>query len=565
MSEQKDCRILRSDTEALIVDQISRVQKKAAKMWIGYEQEALITIVRALDMIAIASLRDVIQELSAERDQARYFGRLGAVTALSPFLEKVADVTGGVPWGPVVPEFMDFAYSYLVTCGQLVHLRRMVRLERYGLSKSTLGDAGPVIEVEVDTEEFAQRFAMESVLAGANAATAIDKKSDARLRKRMRSYVESSDEWFIRYDNDWDIVQAYRMKAEDYGRNFIEREALPDDVRIGDRTFKEWRDASNQALGRVLCHIDFATELQLKIPNIALANVATIFARKEDVEAVLVEAGIPRGLVRSTMRALTFSADTIRDWDWEDNFEVPCPYYIELGRDFVLLPCFGALSNPYVSFFRHLKAVYKDDWDHAVDEKEKVFRRDLASAFSTPRFHVPSHGFSIRRPNGSELTDIDAAIVDTESGSIAFVQLKWNDVFGHSLNEWQSRRRNVVKKANEWVEKLVSWIDGRSASEVARQLNIKGVTSDAAPLIYVVTRYIARFSGEDDQDCRAAWLSWFELLHVLSDLDQTEPLGDLQGAVVRHVERFVFDRPRISTFRFSDLTVELRMSWRETN
>lgn len=563
MNQQKDYRNTCSEVEALIAQQIDRVQEKAARLWKGYEQEALITIVRALDTIAIADFMDANDELPTEREEARYFAKLGLVSALKPFLTTVRSIGGGVPWGPIVPEWMSFAYSYLVTCGQLINLRRMAQLERYGLSKSTMGDSGPLIEVDVGLEEISQRFAADSVLADGDAPDLVDEKFEEILRNRMKSYVDTPDGWFIRYDNDWDIVHAYRKKAERYGRRFPEREALPDNVIIGGRTFKEWRDLSNEALGRVLCHIDFSYELRIKQPEILLANVTTIFARKEDVEAVLEEAGISRDLVPSTMRALTLSSDTLDEWDWEGNFETPCPYYVELGQDFVLLPCFGALSNPYVSFFRHLKTIYKDDWDRAVDEKEKVFRRDLSGAFGAPRFHVPTHGFSIRRADGSELTDVDAVIVDTESGAMAFVQLKWNDVFGHSLREWQSRRNNVVKKANEWVGKLVSWIDGRSAVEVAKQLGIKDVTAPAAPLMYVITRYTARFSGESDRDSRAAWLSWFELLHVLDDLDYTEPLADLAHAVERHVRRFVFDHPRIMTFSFPDLTVELKMCRKE--
>ncbi|MDN7572747.1 hypothetical protein QZM25_09025 [Burkholderia contaminans] len=149
MNQQKDYRNTCSEVEALIVQQIDRVQEKAARLWKGYEQEALITIVRALDTIAIADFMDANRELPTEREEARYFAKLGLASALKPFLTTVRSIGGGVPWGPIVPEWMSWAYSYLITCGQLINLRRMAQLERYGLSKSTMRDSGPLIEVDV--------------------------------------------------------------------------------------------------------------------------------------------------------------------------------------------------------------------------------------------------------------------------------------------------------------------------------------------------------------------------------------------------------------------------------
>ena len=546
----------RSDeVENLIVGQIAKLQQEACEIWAGHEQEAVIAIVRALDTVAVVKLMDAHHEVPTRRDEARHYAIRGAATALRPFLEKIRDIPGGLPWGPINPDLLDFTYSYIAGCGKLVHLHRMASLKRFGLAKTNVSDETVTIETSLGLEEFVQRYAMEALKSDQTPTPVHGKKRTRDILRRMRAYVGSVDGWFIRYDNDMEIVHTYRHNAAEYGVDFLEGEALPDEVVIGDRSFAKWREACDQALGRILCHIDFCHHLRQKCPGIALGNVMTIFARKNDIEDVWREAGLPADQVAPTMRALTLSAVDMEAW--ERDFEVPCPIYIELGRDFLLLPCFGVLTNPYFALFRHLRVVHRPLWDNAVDEREKLFRRDLASIFKGPRY-VPDHGYLLKRPNKSPLTDIDAIIVDTKSGSLAFIQFKWQDVFGHSLNERDSRRKNLREQGNEWVERITSWIDGRSAAEVARKLSVKGVRSPNPPSLYVVARYMARFSGEKERDSRATWMSWFEMAHLFPCLDESNPLESVSQVVADYRRQFSVAEPLTQKFEFPDLTVELK-------
>lgn len=546
--------------ERAIAQQLEDFQRRAADMWRGREKEAVIALVRVLDRFTIARMLDDASGRTVDADRAndRFFVLMGAATALRPFLAAVKDQPGGVPWGPLSAEVSEFAYSYLGCCGRLAHLRRMASLERYGLARTSWTSTGLTIEVQRSAPELALRFATKGwrkeghdPLPGGESA----ERHWRRVRRKMLSYVDSVDGWFIRYDNDMKIVSAYRRAASEYGVDFLEGEALPENVQVGDRTFAEWRMTCDQALGRILCHIDFALQLRKKRPAIELGNVCTIFARREDVAAVWMEAGLAPERVAPTMDALTLSIDGLEEW--ERAHEIPCPYYVDLGRDFVMLPCFGALSNPYFALFRHLRNVHRPDWDRGVALREVVFRKDLAVAFAEPRLSVPPRGYRLRRSDGSILTDVDAVIVDRVSGALALVQLKWHDVFGHSLAERESRRRNLLQ-ANEWVDRVSQWVDGRSSAVIADELGMPGSGSSAPPMLYVVARYAARFSGERDQDPRASWLGWYEILHALESGECGDPLVDVPRAIAIHQAQF--DRPEDFhfEFRFPDLSVDLR-------
>lgn len=552
-----------TDAQQAIAQQLAAFQEKAARMWRGYEKEAVIALVRALDTSAVIHLQQPgTQKGDAAAGQLDHcIISLGAAAALRPFLSKPGDQPRGVPWGPMQPDVARFAYSYLRCCGQLTHLNRIAALERQGLATISIPSANRiVINVPYSAPELSLQYAIKARSNRAlpdNPEDSLDELGWRQLRKRMKSYVDAPSGWFIRYDNDQEIVSAYLGRARLYGRRYLEAEAFPDDVKIGDRTFGEWKHACDQALGRILCHIDFVGLLQEKRPKVDASDVLTLFASRDDLAEVWQEAGLPAGRVPPTMQALTLDNGNLEHW--EKTHEIPCAFYVDLGREHILLPCFGALTNPYFALFRHLRNTYKSDWDRGVDRREAIFRSDLAKAFPDPDFLVPPHGFQLRRPDGSKLTDLDAIVLDRRHGTLVLVQLKWHDIFGFSLSERESRRRNIAK-ANEWTERVISWVDGRTSAELARSLGLNARATDAPPLLYVVARYAARFTGEQGQDSRASWLGWQEILNVLDVQSGENVLSQIPALILEQQARFTRLEEQHLEYRFPSLAVDLNIA-----
>ncbi|WP_412022658.1 hypothetical protein [Burkholderia cepacia] len=552
-----------SDCERALNSCLEALQNQVSTAWKGREKEALISLVRVLDYVAAASLWELgihdETSISKIRTNPR-FALMGAAAALRPFLSAVKDLPGGVPWGPSQLQVQQYSFSYLHTCGELMFLRRMAALEHYGLASSECERSGRFrIKAGAGAPERALMAASRALRAR---RTEVDVCADtdvdwSRVHARMESYVDTQDDWFIRYENDWEIVSIYRNAARQFGHGFFEAEALPDDVIIGDRSFGEWKHTCEQALGRILAHMNFARLLQKKVPEINLGNVLTIFARKDDLRDVWEEAGIPEAQIPATMKAFTLDVDGLDDWD--NAFETPTPFHVDLGKDFVLLPCFGALTNPYFALFRHLRQFYKTDWDRGVDRREEAFRADLARLFAEPRFIVPLHGFRLPRADGTMLTDIDAIIIDRECGSVALVQLKWHDVFGFSLPERESRKRNITK-ANEWTSRVSEWVGGRSSQEILQQLRIDVPVSDRPPLLYVIARYMARFSGAEDQDTRAFWLGWPEIQNTAANAFMTsDPLAFIPEKVMHDQKKYESPFTENMIFQFPGLEVNLQI------
>jgi hypothetical protein len=259
------------------------------------------------------------------------------------------------------------------------------------------------------------------------------------------------------------------------------------------------------------------------------------------------------------MRATTLDAAAAEACFAHD--DTPFPFYVDMGRDFILAPAFAALMNPFVNMVRGLRALYRGDWDRAVESREPAFRTDLANLFAPPRFTVPSRSFRIARTDGSELTDVDAVVLDNLTGSMALVQLKWHDVFARSMRERESRRKNLLA-ARDWVSRIDAWVGRRSCTEVAAHLGIDGIASDnARPGIFVVARHSARFSVPEPYDARSAWISWPELVR---SVQRAEAADDVIANMFRNFRAGGLPRQSTSaarpveSFRFTNLLVEVR-------
>lgn len=553
----------KSDVESALARELETLQKRMADFWSGHEKEALIMLVRLLDATTISDTY-FKRPISPEREEAHAYIKKGAAAALRPFLAAVKGESGGVPWGPIPMQFVQHSLSYLEQCGRLTHLRRMACLERYGLASTSIPAPNEVlIKIPNSSTELAARFAADALDERSPTlarSRPFSEKHWGRIHGRMKRYVGTELEWFIRYSNDLEIVEAYHKLAAHSSIGLPEGEAFPADVVIGDRSFGKWKEACNRALGRILTHIDFCHFLSENNPSSKPHDLYTLYVRRDDLEDIWHEAGQEFSHIKPTMEALTLSIDNLDDY--ENSFEMPCPFYVDLGRYFVLIPCFEALTNSYLALFRHLRSEYKPDWDRGVDKREEVFRADLRSAFPEPYFFIPLRGYVLRRTDGSAITDIDAVVIDQRCGTLVLVQLKWHDVFGYSLTERESRRKNIAK-ANEWIDRVTSWVAGRSSADISQALGINVEASTNPPLLFVLARYTARFSGEINQDRRAAWMGWAEVRNAIESATNFPPISDIPHLVAAHEAQFTSLEEAKFTHRFRGLTAHLHITREE--
>lgn len=526
-----------------------------AAAWRGYERELLIELVRTLDECAFAFTVAPNRAQLRRQDEARHLMLLGAASALRPLIEMLHDDPGGVPWGPAIPQLRALADQHLINCGHLAVIQRLTAMERYGLAKASFPSENRlVLEVNAGDDDAMERMAGAWLSSLARArlsgvATIMVAAKD-QMATRIDHYAEVHDNWFIRYDPDEEAIAYHREVASIYSAGTAEADALPGTALIGGRTFSDWNQASITASGRILHHIACATWLKARSPTLELRNLLTVFARKDDIAAVWQQAGETKEWATRIIAGLTLGAETAAIC--ERDHELPLPYYVDFGRDFVLLPVFGGLMNSVAGLTWHLRRAFRGDWDKAVDGREQIFRDDLRRLFPSSRYTIPNRGFRLRRTDGTELTDVDAVVLDHQAGRLALIQLKWPDIYGRSLAERNSRRINLLK-ANEWVNRVSEWMAARPANEISAALGL-GPSGPAPPTLIVLSRHTTHFSGETRYNSRAHWISWPRLVHICQGSSQ-----DIFGALgqSRRYFRPRKRRPSVFVHQLPGLTVEI--------
>ena len=495
------------------------MQRSIAAFSSGHEHQAVIELVRAIDHIAFAFTLAPNRQYLIANDQARKLMLVGASAALEPLLRQLKEIgKEGIPWVPTNEKTSIWADQTLLDCGIITTAIRLAELERYGLARASLvAPKHILIEAASDDPERSGRLIKMLRRNIEQAAYSAESDSLASLaiafRDRIDQYIDVDFGWYIRYESDDELKDYYRKIAELNAAGVVEGHEMPDSAEFGPLRFKQWRECCISASGRVLKHIACATRLLSLNPSLELRNLLTCFVRKDDAIRVWQEEGLSAEQAAALLRALTL--DSVNVGDWRSDFDIPVPYYIDVGNDFFLLPSFGALLNPYSGATRSLQRAYSKDWDRAVDGREAIFRTQLAELLPGQRFSCTGKSHVIRRPDRSVLTDIDALLMDNRNGQVVLVQLKWNDVVGRSLRQRESRKRNLLA-ANKWVNSISEWINGRSSSEIARELGAR-FDGDRAPLIVVLTRHGWQFSGDVPYDPRATWSSWNELVLAVEE------------------------------------------------
>lgn len=545
--------------EPLLQQNFAELQAHARKAWNGLEREAVIEIVRAADYAAYiihcsAEGPDKLNEASL--DDLRLILN-GVAPALATFLPLMKGGKG-LPFNPTTSQTARWIDSMLFEFGTLARLQRFAALERYGLLRSEMiGAANIRLEVQAGVGELMDRDA-------ARWLTHETKRRVTRMQgpppdtKYIQGLLDATsdvhDGWFIRYEGHPDLVEAHQQFAMVEVLGCIEAEALPHEAMIGGRPFAEWRGICVAALGRVFNHVAYVSRLMTRFPALSIRNLLTVPVLQKDARAVWIEAGDHPKHANATISHLALDAQSIGPW--QHHHEIPAPFYVDVGDGWFLLPLFGGLLNPVCGLVRTLRLRHTRDWDKAVDGREKYFRKDIMDQFREPRFHVPDHGMTLRRDDGSHITDVDAAILNRETGSLALIQLKWPDIYGMSPKERESRRLNLLK-ANEWVGRTADWIAGRNARQIAKALGMgNGASETNQPILMVISRYASRFTLNDKLDDRAAWVVWPEVARMrIENKETADPLTDLERRFKGGGSLASYERPDDVTYKVRGLDV----------
>jgi hypothetical protein len=482
----------------------------------GQERALLLEVIRAID--SIGYIRNFapgypISDLPGYLD----ISWIGANRALSLFLP--AGMLGpGAVWGRTHASRSQWASGLLYRSGLITHLTRLVDFVRYGLATVELTPTGAIrFEIIESDLEAIDRQAIVWFIRHVQRSyrpilNQLSPKRNVWLKGELEGRVERDPIFDIRYSSSRELEGFFEAQAEIKAQSLPGNDSLPDNSKLGPLTFGQYRTAIITGMARCLKHSAFVDVLLARPSPPASRDIMTIYAFDNELVEQwggLLSLSRPDALVMLEMMGMSTA-------DISHMRSVPdCPQALLIrgGDQCWHTPVFGGLNNPFSWVTRKLQRAFRQDWDRAVNSREAAFRDDLRMLFPEPRFLMPEKPHLLRR-EGRTLTDIDALILDRQTGTFAVFQLKWQDSFENSLAERASRQKNVTTEGNAWVDLICRSCEGLSSSGRALLL---GVKSDEAAnaremRLFVLARNGAKFSGGESRDTRAAWVSWYDLL-----------------------------------------------------
>lgn len=492
----------------------------------------LLEVVRAIDSIGYFRAfapNEKISDLPGYLDSSW----LGASRALSHFLP--AGMIGpGATFARTTPDLSLWASSLLYESGLVSHLNRLIGLVRYDLATLELGRSGAIRFVitaedcEAIDRDAIDWFGHHTKKVHRPFLYALSAVREKWVVQELSARVWRDPTFGIGYSSCRDLEEYFEEHAESHARSLPGHDALPDECKIGPLTFGQYRSAMVTGMARCLKHTAFVHTLLAGGAPPASREILTIYQFDHELRD---QWGGLHGLqdddADTLLEVMGISpADAVH---LKSSPDCPQALLIRGGDNCWHMPVFGGLNCPFPWMNRKLKRMFSSDWDRAVNLREAAFIDDLRLLFPEPRFFIPKR-LNLLRDGGRVLTDIDTAVFDHSTGTLALFQLKWQDSFEASLRERASRQNNLTKEGNRWIEVVSNYFKGLSGVDRARRLGLPEEIALSAKSVrlFVLTRNGARFSGGDAQDGRAAWYSWFDLLRQCHGLKRpTDPLSEL--------------------------------------
>lgn len=277
------------------------------------------------------------------------------------------------------------------------------------------------------------------------------------------------------------------------------------------------------------------------------AEPVTIMDRSLLVTNLTLAMSAPEPVVSNLLDILTLDAGNAA---WHAAVPgISDPPLVRLPDDALALTRRGVWNDPIRFLTRELRRRDPAAYHSAAAAREDAFRADLYALFSHRRFVTSPGSIELRREKGTIRTDIDAAIFDRKSHTLALFELKAHEPFARSTAELVRTQENA-RAAGRQVANTLDWINRHGADEILNRIDRRSAKTFRVQKVqaFVLGRHLI-----EGDDRRAIWATWPQLLRVL-DNTPVENLGS--NPIMALAGRLQRDQPFVSP---RDVKQEVRL------
>jgi hypothetical protein len=452
----------------------------------------------------------------------------------------------GVPLFQTQKQEQDWGNAMLQCCGRIRLIEHALELDRIQLAKiSRTSDEvfECVYNASASGVESLEKQDLEifNVLLGRRyekerSWQKLDAKRPA-IAKKMKELVRPWEKHYICYDADPEIDDFYHEYSILVAPTRLGFDNFPMQSMFGGLPFSKYTECVRVLMSFALKHMDFCLLLCRKHPEINPIDVVSVPSKWEDTVRYMSYAlGVSENEAEKLLLSTVLSPENAQHHLQVPSGPFACQYMI--GKGSAVKSITGCLDNPFQFMLRELRRRYPSDWDKSVDYREDIFRRDLFDLFSSfNRVAVFTDNINIKSSAGK--TDIDALAIDLVSKTVGIFQLKWQDMYGHSMRERESRKVNFLETGNAWVEKVCRWLDEGKMAETLISIGVPKAeaTQIKKTRLFVLGRSFSHFSGDCAMDARAAWGTWQQILRLL----ETKAAGESPITILH--DQLILDSP----------------------
>lgn len=515
------------------------LEQETQRVQATYDRErrlGLIELVRAIDNFFVGQIAP-----GERTDTDIEIGRLIAYSLPKIFNLFLDDSTknDGAPLFCSVREIQAWADSVLQHCGRIVYGEQMLGMCAAGLGEiETISEHEFIFRLsrqsapfgvearERENYEWLSRF-ITSEMQRPHIEVLIAARQD--IWKQMSKRVHPWRQHYIQYTTSPAIDIFYQHDGLLHTQRMTGNDSFPREASFGGIDFGSYCAAIATLVGWAIKHFGFCIELLKKHPSLDPRNLLTITIPFETEVSYLATAlEIDTNIAATIIDTITLKIDNKAfhcnvPGDWV------APLFIEIGNRQLLRPLYGAFSNPFFFLLHDLQRRYPRDWDRAVNEREKLFRKEIYDLFPSNRFHRLDRPIRIKE-QGKVVTDIDAFVFDRQARTAGIFQLKWQDFIGASTRKRESQKSNLLHTGNVWIERVSHWLENTSPKDIARvlELDLEEVQNIEHFRLFLIGRNAAHFSGPGTPDPRAAWGHWLQFVRIVAEeFDVENPIEGL--------------------------------------
>lgn len=412
----------------------------------------------------------------------------------------------GIPAAESTPEFRNTVLSILLGLGSATLMRENADMLRHGMAECSID--GNVITFRMSErcsiDHFLDRIEsdklrrIESDMPGndffreAIARTTI-RDLDERIRALVFPWKVSESVSMTGYHAEPDIDQHYFALVAENTHETIDDAGIHDDTVLGSITGHALRGVVFAITSFYLKHIRFVDVAKRHHPEINYAMSLTIWKPKDDlVQSIALLPGMSEAIASAAIDLLTVKAG---DEPYFRSEVTPyMPMLIEIADGYLLSPVSSIFRNPFHGIrmlheARDSKAAVK-----LLEHRERWMIDDLYHLFLGARYICMEGPTKLRR-GSSVVTDIDAAVLDTLTGTLGLFQMKWQDFNSNDVGKQRSRARNFVEKVDAWALAVEGWIAEFGTDLLLRNLRMRFPDGVSQVRLFAIGRSAARFQS----------------------------------------------------------------------